>query len=102
MTDRDLTRAIERYICDNPGVHPSVLAVGIVGLMLSHGWRHRIERPEPWQHHGAGIPSEGSEGAELVAAYRARQAAETALPGPEDVGYEWRREQLAELDGEVP
>jgi hypothetical protein len=70
--DRGVIDAITRKLTDTGCPCPDAVAREIMAIIRGRGYRYSIERPEPWQHGGAGHPSPGSEAARLVAAYRAR------------------------------
>jgi hypothetical protein len=102
--ERAAAAAIARKLRD-AGCHTTadldVLAGDILRLLrVTYGYRHVIHPDASWQHGGPGLPSQGSDAARAIAAYRGQLAAkehdDTALPDPDGPGYEWRREQLAE------
>ena len=80
--DHALAEAIERYLSDNPGIHPTLAATGIVVLARGKGWRPTSALPPPpWKNtaHGAGLPQPGSDAAAEVA--RVRQQLATGEAG---------------------
>lgn len=68
--DHAAVEAIARTITDNTGVDPGITAQQIMAKLTGLGYRRRIE-PQPQHQNGPGLPSHGSEGAELLAMYKA-------------------------------